>query len=108
MAYSTNPRLANLVGLAVVAREVGVDPATVWRWIRKGVLLGDGSRLYLEGWATPGAWKTSREAVQDFIQRLTEDRQGHRAEAGAVVPRSPCRRAREVAAAERELAAMGL
>ncbi len=71
------PPLGNkLIGFGEVGRIVGVDPATPWRWATRGTKLPDGSRLHLASWALPGRRVTTEEAVRDFIERLTEARQG--------------------------------
>ncbi len=107
MSRNTNPPPLGkkLIGFGEGARDVGVDSTALWRWARKGTKLSDGSRLYLEAWATPGAWKTTREAIQEFLRRLTEDRQG---DPVAPAPRSPAKRARDLARVDRQLTELGV
>jgi hypothetical protein len=105
LVRTTNPpplgkKLVNIVPLA---KEIDVHPSAVWRWITKGVKLSDGVRLHLEDWATPAAWKTMREALQEILQKLTEDRQGRPA---AELPRTPAKRAQDLARVDRELDAI--
>jgi hypothetical protein len=51
-------------------------PATVTRWIKRGVRLSDGSVLKLAARRYPGGWTVSDDAVNQFIDRLTADRCG--------------------------------
>jgi hypothetical protein len=96
-----------LENLAPLAREIGVHPSALWRWIDHGARLSDGSRVYPDAWATPGAWKSTREAIQRFLGILTADRQARSGDP-APAPRSPARRAREHARAERALTELGV
>lgn len=69
----------HVISLAEAARSVpasqgkSVNPATVWRWIRKGLLAGDGRRVRLAAAKLGGRWVTSREALQRFLEALTPD-----------------------------------
>ena len=51
-------------------------PSTLTRHILRGVRLNDGTTLKLRAKRTPGGWHVSREAVDEFIDRLTADRCG--------------------------------
>src|SRR5262245_330663 len=59
-----------------IAHELTCDPSAVVRWIQKGTLLADGTRLKLEAIATPGGWRVSREALDAFLEAVTADRAG--------------------------------
>ena len=59
---------------AKIARIVGTSPQAVVRWIQKGSLLADDTRLYLEAVATPGGWRVKRSALDAYLARLTADR----------------------------------
>lgn len=48
-----------------------VSPATVQRWILKGVRLPDGTMLRLEGRRIGGRWLTSVQAIERFIEAQT-------------------------------------
>jgi hypothetical protein len=48
-----------------------VSPSTVFRWIRSGVRLPDGTQLRLEARRLGGRWLTSREAMRRFIDAQT-------------------------------------
>jgi hypothetical protein len=67
----------HVISLAQAARSVPssqgktVHAATVWRWIRKGVLAGDGRRVRLDAAKLGGRWVTSKEALQRFLEALT-------------------------------------
>jgi hypothetical protein len=83
-----------------------VHPSTLTRWILKGVRLQDGTLLKLAAKRFPGGWATTREALDTFINALTDDRCGEPVVAPA--PRSPSARARAIAQADRELERLGI
>lgn len=58
--------------LGVVARMLGVNPRTVTRWISEGIQAPDGQRVYLRGHRIGRRWLTTREAVEEFSNRLTQ------------------------------------
>jgi hypothetical protein len=51
-----------------------VHPATVVRWICRGVQLRKGSILRLSAVRSPGGWLIAPSAVDDFLAALTADR----------------------------------
>lgn len=79
-------------------------PATLTRWILKGVSLSDGSTLKLAARRYPGGWSVTEDALRDFTDALTADRTGGPAQA----PRTPAGRRRDLARVDRELAGLGL
>lgn len=91
--------------LAQLARELEVHAGTLMRWILRGVLLSDGSRLKLAATRFPGAWKTTDLAVREFLDRLTVDRVGADSASSAIA--TPAQRRHEIERAERELQAAG-
>jgi hypothetical protein len=50
-----------------------VNPSTIWRWIREGVVLPSGERVRLEGVRVGGRWLTSVEALARFAAAQTPD-----------------------------------
>jgi hypothetical protein len=58
-----------------VAHFCETHPSAPLRWIRRGVLLRNGTRLKLAGFATPGGWRVTRSALNEFLEALTADRQ---------------------------------
>ncbi len=50
-----------------------VNPATLWRWAKCGVLARSGVRIRLETIRIGGSTCTSMEALQRFITALTAD-----------------------------------
>jgi hypothetical protein len=87
--------------LAAIARSIpscridgATHPATLSRWITKGVSMRDGSRLKLAAIRAPGGWLVADEAVDDFLERLTADRTGEPAPAP---PSATAARQRELA-----------
>jgi hypothetical protein len=98
--------------LPVIARQIRsmrgdkpLHPATLSRWILTGVRLRSGETLRLNARRLPGGWQVSREAVEQFIERLTADRCGAPAPAPA---ERPVARRRDVERAEAELDRIGI
>jgi hypothetical protein len=82
-----------------------VHTATLTRWILSGVRARDGGRIKLEAKRLPGRWVVTDEAIDQFIERLTNDRAG----AAAEVPvRTPAARSKAAVAASRELDRIGI
>lgn len=52
-------------------RQKPVSPSTLWRWHRYGVKHGD-CRIYLEAIRTPSGTATTFEALQRFLNRLSD------------------------------------
>jgi hypothetical protein len=87
-----------------VAHVLGCAPSAVIRWIQKGTLLSDGSRVRLEAIATPGGWRVSSEALDAFLAAVTTDRAGDATPA----PKQPAKSSPRVARMTAELKAAGL
>jgi hypothetical protein len=69
----------NLISLAEAARSLpssnranGLDPATVWRWIKNGVRARDGSTVKLDAVRIGGRLVTSRQAIARFTDALND------------------------------------
>jgi hypothetical protein len=80
-------------------------PASITRWILRGILLRSGERLRLIAERQPNRWVVTEAAVRDFIARLTADRLGEHAPSPPEVTAS---RRRAADRAERELTAIGI
>ena len=76
-----------------------VNVSTMTRWITKG-----SHGVKLEAVRVPGGWLTSREAIQRFVERLTEAH-GSTEHAG---PMTPTARRKAAEKADRELEEMGV
>ena len=63
----------DLLTLGQLARRVGVNPATAWRWYDKGCYSKKGIRCRLEGCRRGGRNVTSLERYHDFVRRLNDD-----------------------------------
>jgi Helix-turn-helix domain len=85
-----------------VAHILECSPQAVVRWIQKGSLLTEGTRLYLEAIATPGGWRVKRSALDAYLARLTADRTGK----SATVP-SASRQSARVERLDAELVGAG-
>ena len=64
--------LSEAAKLIPSAKGKHLHPASVWRWVRKGVVAPDGRRVKLDSAKVGGRWYTSREAVQRFLEALTQ------------------------------------
>lgn len=75
---SSGINVAEVVGeLRSVHSGKTLDRGTVSRWIRTGVVLrGTGERYRLRAKKLPGGWITTRQALNEFIRVITEDRLG--------------------------------
>lgn len=80
-------------------------PATMTRWILKGVTLKSGETLRLAAKRLPGRWVVSDEAIEEFLDQLTRD---HLDQPEPVAPRTTTKRRRAAERAERELAKAGI
>jgi hypothetical protein len=58
-----------------VARQLGVHPSAVIRWMTKGTLLSDGSRLRLQHIKLPGSYRIRQQWVDDYLAALASDRE---------------------------------
>jgi hypothetical protein len=89
-------------------------PATVWRWVSKGVRLSSGEILKLEAIRVAGRWLSTVEALDRFVDAQTEVRLGaaaaNRREPRPVRPqvRTPGQRKRANERAARALAKAGI
>lgn len=97
-------RLLPLTHFAKQIGERGTHPSTLTRWILKGVLLPDGSRLHLKAVRAGCRWLVDPADWTDFLNRQTA---AHLPAAAAQAPRSPAARQRASEAAARELEKMG-
>lgn len=85
-------------------RPIGVHPATITRWILRGVLdPRTGTRIKLEAVRTPGKWLVPEGAVDRFLAAVTAARTGKPAKVDISAARE-----RELAAVDSELQAIGL
>jgi hypothetical protein len=84
-----------------------VHVATITRWITKGIKAGDGSVVRLAARRFPNGWRVSREAIDEFLDRLTSAALDdiRPVEAPTAISR---RRRREQERAEAQAVALGL
>jgi hypothetical protein len=99
----------SLLSLSQVARSLPpgragqlVHPATVLRWIGRGIRRTGGSRLKLAGTRIGGRWFVSRQSLSDFITSLSST------EADAPSLRTPAQRRRASERAAEQLGAVGI
>jgi hypothetical protein len=101
-----------LIGLTEAAKYVPpvrggkrVHLSTILRWIVSGAKGPGGDRIKLEAIRLGGSWKTSREALQRFGERLTPDLDRT---TELAKPRSPAGREHAAERAARELEKIGI
>jgi hypothetical protein len=93
------------ITLAHVAREVGVNPCTVFRWGHDG-LSKDGARIRLRMGKIGGRWMVYPADLAAFFDRLNA---GHEAEtARSPSSRTPSARRKAIERAEHELESIGI
>lgn len=98
------PQIAKLIEPGRDGRPIHVS--TLGRWRDPGVRARDGSRIRLRCVRFPSGWRTSVEAVHEFIAAITADRAG---EPEAVVPtRTTAQRRRELDNVDAELERAGI
>jgi hypothetical protein len=71
----TDPRV--YLAPADIAQTHGIHPSAVVRWMRRGAILSNGSRLYLRFVRLPGGYRIKPEWLDEFLAALTADRQGY-------------------------------
>jgi hypothetical protein len=59
---------------ADIGRHTKNSPSAPIRWIQKGALLNDRSRLRLQAVRTPGGWRIRRDWLDDFLEAIADDR----------------------------------
>jgi hypothetical protein len=59
------------LSVAAASRLASVDPATLLRWIRTGILAPHGGRVRLAARRQGGRWRTDAAALDAFCSRLT-------------------------------------
>jgi hypothetical protein len=83
-----------------------VHPATLTRWIMRGIPLADGTRVRLRAVRFPAGWRTTDEWVDDFLESLTAARTESKLTSGRTgAVRSPAKRQRDYKRARRALKA---
>jgi hypothetical protein len=80
-----------------------VNPATVQRWITRGIRSRDGGRIRLRAKRCGWSWATTPEWLAEFEEALTADRIGD----ASPTPRSPSALQRDSERAARTLIADG-
>ena len=56
-----------------VARLLNNHPSACVRWIQRGVLLKDGTRLHLAALRVPGAWRIAPVDLERFLEIVKAD-----------------------------------
>lgn len=85
--------------------ERPVHVSTLARWITKGVLKSDGTRAKLQARRFRGGWKVTAEALNQFIDELTDSALGGESDSSTIPPSSA--RKRELARVDAELVSAG-
>lgn len=56
--------------IAQVARDLGMAPGTIWRWIQYGILTPSGERAILKATRWPNGWKIDPTDFEAFVVAL--------------------------------------
>ena len=86
-----------------VANLLGVHPSAIIRWMTRGTLLRNGTRLRLQHIKLPGSYRIKRQWLDEYLEALATDRQG----ADDAPAPKPTRRSQHSALVNAELAAAG-
>ena len=89
-----------------VARIWRSSPAAVYRAIKKGVRLTDGTKLFLFAHRVPGGWRVSQSDLDNFQAQLTADAKRETVPTIQVI--SSPRRSKQFEAAEARAIQLGL
>src|SRR5262249_30392190 len=71
-----------------------VGPPAVVRWMRRGVLLRDGSRLFMKHICVPGGSRFRPEWLDEFLAAIAADRMSDHAVPAQSSPKPPAKSAR--------------
>ena len=99
----TEPATKKYISPNDVARDLDVHPSAIVRWMRRGTLLNDGSRVCLTHLRLPGGFRTTQEWLDEFLQAVADDKAGKQ----VATPEAPRPRAARVAAMHAELSQAG-
>ncbi len=59
-----------------IARSLQLSPSAILRWLTRGVLLADGSRLKLRSVRLPGSYRVRPEWLDEFLRVVADDKVG--------------------------------
>jgi hypothetical protein len=90
---------------ADISRILGNHPSAPVRWMRRGTVLSDGTRLFLRFVRLPGGYRVKPEWLDEFLAALTADR--HRGTDAPGDLAKPTPKAAHVASMRAGLAANG-
>ena len=105
-AMTTDERPEVLHRTGALARQHGLHPSAISRFVLKGVTLPDGSRLRLEAARIGGRWLVRQSDWEQFVQDQTAARLGDD-DRPADTPRSPGKRRAASERADAELQRLG-
>jgi hypothetical protein len=66
----------DLLTFCQLARRIGVNPSTVWRWHKKGCVSKKGVRVKLRGCRRGGRNVTSLPRYDEFVRQTNDDDDG--------------------------------
>ena len=97
--------------LAFLARRLpalrgdnSTHPATITRWIIRGVRTATGERIHLEAVRLASRWISTEAAVRRFLERQASPVDS----SSGITPRTPTKRTRDADRAGQELAKLGV
>jgi hypothetical protein len=95
-------------GIPPTKGDTPVHPSTLTRWITKGVRKADGTLTKLRACRSPGGWKVTEEALDEFLDELTRAALGETTPTNAPAVRTSARRQRELKRVDRQLDKAGI
>ena len=63
------------LSISAAARLLRINPATIWRWLTKGIVVSaTGERVFLAGCRIGCSWRISRGALARFAEKTSAGR----------------------------------
>jgi hypothetical protein len=72
----TEPATEKYISPGDIAQILQVHPSAPVRWMRRGAVLADGSRVCLKHLRLPGGFRTTQSWLDAFLERIASDRAG--------------------------------
>jgi hypothetical protein len=70
----TEPATEKYISPGDIAQILQVHPSAPVRWMRRGTVLSDGSRVCLKHLRLPGGFRTTQSWLNSFLERIAIDR----------------------------------
>ena len=84
----TEPATEKYISPGDIAQILQVHPSAPVRWMRRGTVLSDGSRVCLKHLRLPGGFRTTQSWLDAFLRVVADDKVGTPDETPKPVPKS--------------------